>query len=487
MALRTTPPAFLRRADADKAFERLYERHVRDVYRYAAGMLGATADAEDVTQTTFLNAYRAFKQGTRPEKPKPWLITIAHNVCRQRFRQAQRRPHEVEFDERVGEGTADEITAPTAADLHRALLQLAPNQRAALVMRELEGCSYAEIAEVLGISVSALETVLFRARRALREQLDEQLTCQEAAFAINKQLDGRASRAERRSLRAHLRACAECNSLAQSQRAQRRALKTLVLVPLPASISHWMGGHAAEAATGAAGAGGLTAVAGVTAGGGGSASSVVFGGAAAKVAAIVVAGAVVGGGSYGARARRAPRTMPRAPHRRAAAPVARGRVFETPKRVAPATFIVTRSPQASVHKRRVAPRARRSSRSTSRPSRARRRAQSRTRRNRLASTPPGQAVTALPSGAASSRSRARAQRETRTRRIPSSGASRASGPIPSHPRASVAARRREPSAEPKPATAERPGTATATGTGTATGTANGNGNGNGKKSSEPTP
>ena len=77
--MRKTAPAFLRR-DADKAFERLYERHVHDVYRYAAGMLGATADAEDVTQTTFLNAYRAFKQGTRPEKPKPWLITIAHNV-----------------------------------------------------------------------------------------------------------------------------------------------------------------------------------------------------------------------------------------------------------------------------------------------------------------------------------------------------------------------------------------------------------------------
>ena len=105
MALRTMAPAFLRKRDDDKAFERLYERHVRDVYRYAAAMLGATADAEDVTQTTFLNAYRAFKQGTRPEKPQSWLIAIAHNVCRQRFRQAQRRPHEVEFDERVGEAS----------------------------------------------------------------------------------------------------------------------------------------------------------------------------------------------------------------------------------------------------------------------------------------------------------------------------------------------------------------------------------------------
>ena len=104
MALRTMAPAFLRKRDDDKAFERLYERHVRDVYRYAAAMLGATADAEDVTQTTFLNAYRAFKNGTRPEKPQSWLMAIAHNVCRQRFRQAQRRPHEVAFDEGVGDG-----------------------------------------------------------------------------------------------------------------------------------------------------------------------------------------------------------------------------------------------------------------------------------------------------------------------------------------------------------------------------------------------
>ncbi len=262
-------PLFLRRPDADTAFERLYERHVRDVYRYAIAMLGEAADAEDVTQTTFLNAYRAFQSGTRPEKPQSWLMTIAHNVCRQRFRQAQRRPHEVAYDDGIGERDGPpEPTGPSAEDLRRALSQLPPNQRAAIVMRELEGGSYAEIAKVLGISVSALETLLFRARRALREQLDEQLTCQEAAFAVNKQIDGRLSLGEKRALRAHLRGCPECNSLAQSQRAQRRALKALVLIPLPATMSHWMGGQSAAAATGAgaAGAGGLAAV-GVTGGG----------------------------------------------------------------------------------------------------------------------------------------------------------------------------------------------------------------------------
>jgi RNA polymerase sigma factor (sigma-70 family) len=440
MALRTMAPVFLRRSD-DKAFERLYERHVRDVYRYAVGMLGAAADAEDVTQTTFLNAYRAFKNGTRPEKPQSWLIAIAHNVCRQRFRQAQRRPHEVAFDERVGESdAADEVAAPTAEDLRRALSELPPNQRAAVVMRELEGCSYVEIAEVLGISVSALEALLFRARRALREQLEEQITCQEAAFAVNKQLDGRLSLGERRALRAHLRACAECNSLAQSQRAQRRALKALVLVPLPATVSHWMGNQTAAAATGAAGAGGLTAVGATTGGGAAGASSVVFGSVAAKVAAVVVAGVAVGGGTYEGVTRvvhpAARNTQPpaaRIEFATAKSPgIARGSsvlTFETPKFAAP--ILVEPSPRANA-----------------RALRAVRAARSAARRAQVA--PPGQAVKALAQTSSTLRSAPPGLAVKATRAVtPASAGSQTSQSrrrTPSHPVRPPTAR-----AKPKPA------------------------------------
>src|SRR5215213_3549249 len=214
MALRKVAPTFFRRDD-EAAFERLYERHVEGVYRYSLGMLGDAADAEDVTQTTFLNAYRAYKNGTRPDKPQSWLIAIAHNVCRQRFRQAQRRPREVEYDDALGPAP-EESEGPTLDDLRRALGELPENQRAALVMRELEGRSYKEIAALLGTSVSALETLLFRARRALREQLEEQLTCSDAGRAISKQFDGRLTGDEQRALRAHLRACPDCRSAAQS-------------------------------------------------------------------------------------------------------------------------------------------------------------------------------------------------------------------------------------------------------------------------------
>ena len=209
----------------DRSFERLYRRHATNVYRYAYGMLRNRADAEDVTQTTFLNAYRALERGDEPRAPLNWLISIAHNVCLQRFRAASRRPQEVGLDYDVAEALVEEDDGPGAEDIRRALGHLAFNQRSAIVLREIEGRSYAEIAEILGVSMSAVETLVFRARRALREQLEGALTCAEAELAISKQLDKRLSRAEKSQLRAHLRECPDCATLARRQRAQRAALR----------------------------------------------------------------------------------------------------------------------------------------------------------------------------------------------------------------------------------------------------------------------
>jgi hypothetical protein len=129
-------------------------------------------------------------------------------------------------------------------------------------MRELEGRSYAEIAEILDLSTSAVETLIFRARRALREQLEGSLTCGEAEFAISRQLDGRLPRAERGQLRAHLRECSECAAFARRQRAQRGALKSLALVPVPGSLASFFGGGSTAVGTGLA----LKAAAALTAG-----------------------------------------------------------------------------------------------------------------------------------------------------------------------------------------------------------------------------
>jgi RNA polymerase sigma factor (sigma-70 family) len=250
-------PLLAPRERSDRAFEKLYQRHVGDVYRYALVVMRNPADAEDVTQTTFMNAYRAFARGERPRTPQNWLIAIAHNVCRQRFRQQQRRPNELPLDDDVGQAVAEDDT-PSAEDIRRALSHLAFNQRAALVMRELEGRSYAEIADVLEISTSAVETLIFRARRALREQLEGGLTCTEAEFAISRQLDGRLPRRDKGALRAHLRECEDCARFARSQRAQRSAIRSLALIPIPTSLTsffHHGSGAAAGAASAAAGTG----------------------------------------------------------------------------------------------------------------------------------------------------------------------------------------------------------------------------------------
>jgi RNA polymerase sigma-70 factor (ECF subfamily) len=151
----------------DAAFERFYRKHVAAVYQYALAVLTNPADAEDVTQQTFLNAYRAFQRGERPLKPHNWVIKIAHNVCRMRWRHSARRPQEVPL-ELVREPVALESDAPSLDDVLAALARLPFNQRAAIVMREVEDRTYAEIAEVLGTTVPAVEALLFRARTNLR-------------------------------------------------------------------------------------------------------------------------------------------------------------------------------------------------------------------------------------------------------------------------------------------------------------------------------
>jgi RNA polymerase sigma factor (sigma-70 family) len=243
----------------DRHFERLYRRHVDDVYRYALAVLANRADAEDVAQTTFLNAYRAYQDGRRPERPLNWLITITHNVCRQRFRDAARRPNEVVLDRDIAQEPHGEDSGFRHEDIRRALSQLTFSQRSVLAMRELEGRSYKEIAEVLGITTAAVETLIFRARRAFREQLESSLSCGEAERALSQQLDGMLPRAERAELRAHLRACHECASLARRFRGQQAALRGIALVPLPYSLTSF----SVSAAGGSSLAGGAALGAGV--------------------------------------------------------------------------------------------------------------------------------------------------------------------------------------------------------------------------------
>jgi RNA polymerase sigma-70 factor (ECF subfamily) len=156
--------------DEDRSFERIYRRHRREVYGSVLRDVRDPDEAEDVTQAAFLNAFRAMRRGDTPEKPRAWLLTIARNVVRRRAQLRAGRPQEVELDSELLL-TLDEDEGSASADIHAALLRLTDAQREAILLREIQGRSYAEIAFELGLSLSAVEALIFRARRALADEL----------------------------------------------------------------------------------------------------------------------------------------------------------------------------------------------------------------------------------------------------------------------------------------------------------------------------
>jgi RNA polymerase sigma factor (sigma-70 family) len=162
-------------AEADMTRE-LYERYARQIYSYCLHQLGNREEAEDATQSTFLNAFRGLQRGVDPEFESAWLYKIAQNVCLTRQRSSSRR-RRVETPGDL-EAMQDYVPAHQADSdelirLPEALESMPEQQRRALLLREWQGLSYKEIAEELDVSQAAVETLLFRARRTLASGLEE--------------------------------------------------------------------------------------------------------------------------------------------------------------------------------------------------------------------------------------------------------------------------------------------------------------------------
>jgi RNA polymerase sigma factor (sigma-70 family) len=153
----------------------LYERYASRLYGFCLHRLGSREEAEDAVQTTFLNAFRGLSRGVVPTSESAWLFKIAENVCLSRHRTMfRRRRVEVPGDLAVVEET---VAAPARADdelipLEDALAEMPDTQRRALLLREWQGLSYREIAAELEVSQSAVETLIFRARRSLARRLE---------------------------------------------------------------------------------------------------------------------------------------------------------------------------------------------------------------------------------------------------------------------------------------------------------------------------
>src|ERR1051326_6500767 len=153
----------------------LYRAPSRRILGYCLRRLPNREEAEDAVQHTFMNAFRGLRQGVVPRSEAAWLFKIAENVCRERRRSAWRR-NQLELvqdpDDMGGLAAAPQRTHGELAGLADALAELPANQQRAILLREWQGLSYREIAEQLGLTEGAVETLLFRARRSLARKLD---------------------------------------------------------------------------------------------------------------------------------------------------------------------------------------------------------------------------------------------------------------------------------------------------------------------------
>jgi RNA polymerase sigma-70 factor (ECF subfamily) len=162
------------KADLDREFSDLYRAHLRDVYSYAYYRVGNHHDAEDLTEQTFLQAYRHFERALRESdgRPlRPWLIRIAHNLAANFYRDRARKPQSsIEDAAVISSPHTTETLVEGRAELERILIgvqQLPDDRREALIMRFALDMDNREIARALGRSDGATKVLLHRAIKQL--------------------------------------------------------------------------------------------------------------------------------------------------------------------------------------------------------------------------------------------------------------------------------------------------------------------------------
>ncbi|MDX6719753.1 MAG: hypothetical protein QOJ63_2007 [Solirubrobacteraceae bacterium] len=285
------------RAGNDAAFSVIHDRYRQRLFAYSRQMLGGSRqDAEDALQDVFLRAYSSLRSNDRPLSLRAWLYRVAHNRCIDHLRKPVPPPADL-FDtsrkplhDPMDEAERREDLRQLVADVRR----LPEQQRSALLMREIDGLSYAELSDALGVSLQAVKSLLVRARIGLVEAVEARDTaCSEIRVDLADAFDRgvRASGLARR----HLRDCDGCVAYRTQLRSVSQGLGVLAPGgpgPLAAVLKViGLGGAgsagAASAGGGAAAGGGVLAAAGT--------------GTAVKFAAVVCCAALTAGGAVEVR------------------------------------------------------------------------------------------------------------------------------------------------------------------------------------------
>jgi RNA polymerase sigma-70 factor (ECF subfamily) len=165
----------------DRDFTELYRAHLRDVYSYAYYRIGNHHDAEDITEQTFVQAYRHFERALRESNGRPlrpWLIRIAHNLAANYYRDRSRRPQTHLDDAAILSAPLDTERVVEEREEVKEVLEgvskLPDDRREALIMRFALDMDNREIARALGRSEGATKVLIHRAIRQLEQGLNEE-------------------------------------------------------------------------------------------------------------------------------------------------------------------------------------------------------------------------------------------------------------------------------------------------------------------------
>jgi RNA polymerase sigma factor (sigma-70 family) len=295
------------------AFETIFERFHQELYRYCRALLSDPDEAQDALQNTMAAALRALPGEERAIALRPWLYRIAHNEA---MTMVRRRPAPAPA---IG---ADDLVAPSAQvgleqrermrEMVSDLSALPDRQRGALVMRELSGLSYAEIASALGSAEGTARQTVHEAREAMREsKRGREMDCTEVRQTISER-DGRMLRG--RAVRAHMSACEGCQDF-KAAITERKHDFQLISPPIgalaAASVLGTVLGKGGGASAGLAGGAGGAAAGGGAAGAGitGAGAAVTTIGAGGSGALLAKGGAVIAALAIGAGAADATGTL----------------------------------------------------------------------------------------------------------------------------------------------------------------------------------
>lgn len=220
--------AALRRG-SDTAFEQLFRRYHQRVTAYVARMVGCREHAEEIAQEAFISALRRLRETDQPIVFKAWIHGIARNGAIDHIRARSRRAPEVGYDHVesfVAPAGSTAAAAPEAAmdnkqrltDLRCAFSSLSDSHHQILVLRELEGLSYDQLGERMGMTRSQVESTLFRARRRLEEEYSELVSgerCQRVQGLVARG-DSRLGVRDTARVERHLSHCPPCRRAARA-------------------------------------------------------------------------------------------------------------------------------------------------------------------------------------------------------------------------------------------------------------------------------